>query len=61
MELQVQYMKIPSSEHVKNMLHYVLRVLKTSLWDPRRQTYVFKTQIKTLIAISGLGSKTLKM
>ena len=26
--------------------HYVLRVLKTSLWDPRCQTYVFlKTKI----------------
>ena len=24
-------------------IHYVLRVLKTSLWDPRCQTYVFKT------------------
>ena len=26
-------------------LHYILRVLKTSLWDPRCQTYVFKTKI----------------
>ena len=26
-------------------IHYVLRVLKTSLWDPRCQTYVFKTKI----------------
>ena len=25
--------------------HYVLRVLKTSLWDSRCQTYVFKTKI----------------
>ena len=25
--------------------HYVLRVLKTSLWNPRCQTYVFKTKI----------------
>ena len=27
------------------LLHHVLRVLKTSFWDPRSQTYVFKTQI----------------
>ena len=27
------------------LIHYVLRVLKTSLWDPRCQTYVFKTKI----------------
>jgi hypothetical protein len=27
------------------LYHYVLRVLKTYLWDPRCQTYVFKTQI----------------
>ncbi len=26
-------------------MHYVLRVLKTSLWNPRCQTYVFKTKI----------------
>ena len=25
------------------LLHYVLSVLKTSLWDPRCQTYIFKT------------------
>ena len=24
-------------------IHYVMRVLKTSFWDPRCQTYVFKT------------------
>jgi chitin synthase len=29
----------------KLRIHYVLRVLKTSLWDPRCQTYVFKTKI----------------
>ena len=27
------------------IFHYVLRVLKTSLWDSRCQTYVFKTKI----------------
>ena len=27
------------------ILHYVLRVLKTCLWDPRCQTYVFKSQM----------------
>ena len=25
--------------------HYVLRVLKTCLWDPRCQTYVFESRI----------------
>ena len=29
----------------KRLIHYVLRVLKTSLWDPRCQTYVFKTRM----------------
>ena len=29
----------------KLLLHYVLRVLKTFLWDPRCQTYIFKTKI----------------
>ena len=28
-----------------NHMHYVLRVLKTSLWNPMCQTYVFKTKI----------------
>ena len=26
-------------------IHYVLRIHKTSLWDPRCQTHVFKSQI----------------
>ena len=26
-------------------IHYVLRVLKTCLWDPRCQTYVFESRI----------------
>ena len=31
--------------HIYLSTHYALRVLKTTLWDSRRQTYVLKTKI----------------
>ena len=38
-------MKFALSNFLSNGYHYVLRVLKTFLWDPRCQTYIFKTKI----------------
>ena len=32
-------------QNLPQFTHYVLRVLKTSIWDPRCQAYVFKTKI----------------
>ena len=39
-----QWVKTISKSHL-NVYHYVLRMLKTCLWDPRCQTFFFKPKL----------------